>query len=184
MNEKLSALMDGELDRSDALAEIKSLGQNAEARADWDCYHLIGDALRGESDDASARRRRSSEAIFARIAAEPTVLAPQAMAKHAKSSGVAGKTRVALAMAASVVTVSAIGIVAYQQQRALPDAQMALTAKGQSPSAAIVPVATAADPAAHARVNDYLVVHRQFSNPSALRAATLNSQEPRQAAAK
>jgi sigma-E factor negative regulatory protein RseA len=193
MNEKLSALMDGELDRSDALAVIKSLGQDAEARTDWDCYHLIGDALRGDADDASARRRKASESIFARLAEEPTILAPKVMAKHHKHA-VNGKTRIALAMAASVVTVSAIGIVAFQQRSAVPGGQVAQI---QAPlvAGAIVPVSTsvstatatealAADREANARVNDYLVVHRQFSNPSALRAATLTSQEPRQAAGK
>jgi sigma-E factor negative regulatory protein RseA len=193
MNEKLSALMDGELDRSDALAVIKSLGQDAEARTDWDCYHLIGDALRGDADGASARRRKASESIFARLAEEPTILAPQAMAKHHKHA-VNGKTRIALAMAASVVTVSAIGIVAFQQRSAMPGgegqvAQMQAPASSLGAPGAIVPVSTtaatealAADRDANARVNDYLVVHRQFSNPSALRAATLTSQEPRQAA--
>jgi sigma-E factor negative regulatory protein RseA len=185
MNEKLSALMDGELDRSDALTEIKSLGQNAEARADWDCYHLIGDTLRGDAAGADVRRRKAAESIFARLAEEPTVLAPQAMAAHHKSAKVAGKTRIALAMAASVVTVSAIGVVAFQQRSAVPEAQFA---RVQQPAAAsaIVPVSTAtaasADRDADVRVNDYLVVHRQFSNPAALRAATLSTQEPKRAA--
>jgi sigma-E factor negative regulatory protein RseA len=197
MNEKLSALVDGELDRSDALAVIKSLGQDAEARTDWDCYHLIGDALRGDADGASARRRKASESIFARLAEEPTILAPQAMAKYHKHA-VNGKTRIALAMAASVVTVSAIGIVAFQQRSAMPDGQgqvaqmqAPVSSVGASGQVGIVPVSTtaatqalAADRDANARVNDYLVVHRQFSNPSALRAATLTSQEPRQAAGK
>ena len=37
MNEKLSALMDGELDRGDALIAIKTLGQDVQQRGDWDC---------------------------------------------------------------------------------------------------------------------------------------------------
>ena len=41
--------------------------------ATWVCYHVIGDALRG----APARRAGFSRRFAARLAAEPTVLAPQ-----------------------------------------------------------------------------------------------------------
>jgi sigma-E factor negative regulatory protein RseA len=197
MNENLSALMDGELDRDEALAVIKSLGQNAEQRAEWDCYHLIGDSLRGETAVANVKRRASAEAIFARLAEEPTILAPQAIAKraHPAKAGVSGKTRVALAMAASVVTISAIGVVAYQQRAGLsagPSAQIAqsgsqLQSQSSSLLPGVVPVsatttnASVANGGANVQVNDYLVVHRQFANPNAFRAATVTSTEPRQA---
>jgi sigma-E factor negative regulatory protein RseA len=190
MNENLSALMDGELDRDEALAVIKSLGQNAEQRAEWDCYHLIGDSLRGETAMANVKRRASAEAIFARLAEEPTILAPQAIAKraHPAKAGVSGKTRVALAMAASVVTISAIGVVAYQQRAGLSSAPSAQIAQSQS-LPGVVPVsvnssvanASVANGGSPVQVNDYLVVHRQFANPNAFRAATVTSTEPRQA---
>ena len=47
MNEKLSAWMDGELVGADAGRLPSQLKGNAELRANWDCYHLIGDTLRG-----------------------------------------------------------------------------------------------------------------------------------------
>jgi sigma-E factor negative regulatory protein RseA len=204
MNEKLSALMDGELDRTDALAAIKTLGQDAQQRGDWDCYHLIGDAIRGDTPSVTARRKASAESIFARLAEEPTILAPAAAAATAQSAKlsivakpavVEKKTRMMLAMAASVVTVTAIGVIALKQQDRQQDGQQiaATTASPQavqpasSPSyAELTTVSTTATSEAEAnkqRVNDYLVIHRQFANSSALRAASTKQAEPRQAAA-
>jgi sigma-E factor negative regulatory protein RseA len=192
MNEKLSALMDGELDRTDALAAIKTLGQDAQQRGDWDCYHLIGDAIRGDTPSVTARRKACAESIFAKLADEPTILAPAAITAPVKLSVVAKpaavekKTRMVLAMAASVVTVTAIGVIALKQQdAATAPAQVAKQVPAPS-YAELSTVSTAATSEVEAnkqRVNDYLVIHRQFANSSALRAASTTQAEPRQAAA-
>ncbi len=216
-NEKLSALMDGELTRDDALAVIKALGQNDSQRGDWDCYHLIGDALRGQVmqdstpqaipqvtadarpvartkephvnasvttqvaapiDSTLTRCRVSTEAIFAQLAAEPTVFAPAAarnlaqQVRRAKPSAVHQKTRFALAMAASVVTVSAIGVIAFKQQQG--SVASAVVAQ-QTPAKQAQALADGS--ASEIRVNDYLLVHRQFANPGALQAAALKRTE-------
>ena len=200
-NEKLSALMDGELARDDALAVIKTLGQNDAQRGNWDCYHLIGDALRGQVMQQSAnvstpanvssttqvatpisaavsRRRVSAEAIFAQLAIEPTVFAPAAardlalQASNTKPAPVHQKTRFALAMAASVVTVSAIGVVAFKQQQG--SVASAVVAQ-QAPTKQAQVLADSS--ASEIRVNDYLLVHRQFANPGALQAAALKRPE-------
>jgi sigma-E factor negative regulatory protein RseA len=199
MNEKLSALMDGELDRTDALAAIKTLGQDAQQRGDWDCYHLIGDAIRGDTPSVTARRKACAESIFARLAEEPTILAPAAAAATAQSAKlsivakpavVEKKTRMMLAMAASVVTVTAIGVIALKQQdAATAPAQVAKQVEKQTPAPSYAELATASTAATSEveankqRVNDYLVIHRQFANSSALRAASTKQTEPRQAAA-
>src|SRR6266536_3742863 len=71
MKEKLSALMDGELQSSDCQAHLGRLGTDTELRRAWDAYHLIGDALRGHiGADLTGR-------VVARLQEEPTVLAPQ-----------------------------------------------------------------------------------------------------------
>jgi sigma-E factor negative regulatory protein RseA len=199
MNEKLSALMDGELDRTDALTAIKTLGQDAQQRGDWDCYHLIGDAIRGDTPSATARRKACAESIFARLAEEPTILAPAAIAHPVKLTVVAKpaivekKTRMMLAMAASVVTVTAIGVIAVKQQdAATAPAQVAKQVEKQTPAqsyaelvtVSTAPVAVASEVEANKqRVNDYLAIHRQFANSSALRAASTTQAEPRKAAA-
>ncbi len=174
MNEKLSALMDGELDHDSAATVIKSLGTNVTQREDWDCYHLIGDALRGDTDDEMPRNRDCTAAIFSRLAAEPTVFAPTAISKPA---AVHHRTRIALAMAASVVTVSAIGVVAFKQQGASVASVQLVQQIAPQPLTAVQSPAQV-----NTRVNDYLVVHRQFANPAGLQAAALRSTEQRQAA--
>ncbi len=175
MSEKLSALMDGELSRDEAINVIKALGGDAAQRENWDAYHLIGACLRGDEavsmpvhTSTEISGKSCADAIFARLALEPTVLAPAAARKI---PSIKGRTRVALAMAASVATVSAIGVVAFKQQQGASVAPMALVQQ-----VAPQPVADPAVRRAQAdlRVNDYLVVHRQFANPGAFRAATLN----------
>ena len=191
MNEKLSALMDGELDRTDALAAIKTLGQDAQQRGDWDCYHLIGDAIRGDTPSVTARRKACAESIFARLADEPTVLAPAAISAPVRLSivgspaAVEKKTRMVLAMAASVVTVTAIGVIALRQQNATT---VPLQIVQQTPASNYSDAQAASNTAlneieANKRVNDYLVIHRQFANSSALRAASTKQVEPKQVAA-
>jgi sigma-E factor negative regulatory protein RseA len=163
MNEKISELMDGELDRDDALRLIRQLAADETRRSVWDEYHLIGDSLRGEAAGEAQRLRTSREAIFARLAAEPTVLAPHAIA-HPK---VEKRTRIALAMAASVVAVSAVAIVGFKQQGGVV-APVQMVQQG-----APKPIANAPLSASEVRVNDYLAIHRQFANPDALQAASI-----------
>jgi sigma-E factor negative regulatory protein RseA len=71
MSERMSALMDGELPEEQAMGELGRLRSDAGERDAWDTYHLIGDAIRGDLYPSSHR------AIAARLAKEPTVLAPQ-----------------------------------------------------------------------------------------------------------
>src|SRR5438132_191890 len=46
MKDRISALMDGELDEREAAEAIAALSHDAQARDAWRSYHLIGDALR------------------------------------------------------------------------------------------------------------------------------------------
>jgi sigma-E factor negative regulatory protein RseA len=164
MSEKLSALMDGELDHGDAKRVIKSLGSDHISRSQWDLYHVIGESLRGDHVGLVHPRAGSADAIFAALDKEPTVLAP-AMFKRP----VEGRTRIALAMAASVITISAVGVVALQQQSGQVAPVQLVQKIAPLPVAENRLPATAAD----GRVNDYLVVHRQFSNPGAFQPAAL-----------
>lgn len=180
MNEKLSALMDGELARDEAHIAIKTLGADGAQREHWDAWHLIGACMRGENASASAPasslRNPCAEAIFAKLAAEPTVLAPAAIKRPATGER---RTRMALAMAASVVTVSAVGVIALKQQQGSTVAPVNLVQK-VAPQPVGEVVAQRATP--DVRVNDYLVVHRQFANPGALQQAALGHAPAREAA--
>ncbi len=72
MGEDISRLMDGELDDGEADAVCGRLRQ-PDGKAIWVCYHVIGDALRGGGGSSPG----FAERFAARLAAEPTVLAPR-----------------------------------------------------------------------------------------------------------
>ncbi len=101
----LSALVDGELPASQAGGLLDALGRDPELRDQWERYHLIGGALRGEA--ASLAYREIAERTRARIAAEPTVLAPAA-ARPRRPSRLAPFAGVALAASAAFLAVFAV----------------------------------------------------------------------------
>jgi len=57
MKEKLSALIDGELQGDSLHAHLGRLRADPELRSAWDTYHLIGDALRGQTSPGIAESR-------------------------------------------------------------------------------------------------------------------------------
>lgn len=75
--EQLSSLMDGD-GTSDCVASACRLWrQDADHRAQWHTYHLIGDVLRSEDlGQRSAADAAFLQAVRERLAREPVVLAP------------------------------------------------------------------------------------------------------------
>ncbi|TSA10758.1 MAG: anti-sigma factor [Betaproteobacteria bacterium] len=146
MKETLSAWMDGELSEQQASPSLTQFENDAELRRHWDCYHVIGDALRGvHGPDLCARMR-------ARLEAEPTVLAPQRRIK-------AEKTRWnALTLAASVAAVVFVGWMA------LPGTLQESSQLAQVRPPAVQPVAVAAGEGA----KDYLLAHQRYSPSNAM----------------
>jgi sigma-E factor negative regulatory protein RseA len=147
MKQRLSELMDGELDDKSAAALIQALGSDEQAVRVWRTYQLIGDAMRESrplSADFSARLSR-------RLAAEPTVLAPRALRAESRRW-------YALSAAASVAAVALVGWLAFSpgpgpgQPPAATVAQARPTAE---PKPAMVPLPRA--------TNDYLLAHQAFS---------------------
>ena len=73
----LSSLMDGDLEPGAASEAFAAWRQDADVRASWHAYHLIGDVLRSED---LATRPASDEAFLrslrARLADEPVPMAP------------------------------------------------------------------------------------------------------------
>jgi sigma-E factor negative regulatory protein RseA len=70
----LSAVLDGERDRAETEAVIAALKHDGALRQTWSEYHLIGDLMRGVAPASEDFMTRFS----ARLADEPTVLAPRA----------------------------------------------------------------------------------------------------------
>ena len=141
MNEKISAMMDGELDERAANQLIDALDRDSETWKTWQAYHLISDAMRGTRllDEGFAAR------VAWRLAEEPTVLAPGQVPPQPRRWFV-------LPVAAAAVAVALVGWMALAPQRDLPVQAPALAA---AKPPVMVPVPTAA--------NDYLLAHQGFS---------------------
>jgi len=150
MKDRISVLMDGELDDRSAAQVIDVLAGRSEAggeaRDAWRTYHLISDAL-GKSRMLS---EGFSERVAAALAAEPTVLAPRRL-------GGAREPRRWVALSAGVAAVSLVGWLGFapQQQQVVEVAKAPapVVPKQAKPTVVALPSGT----------NDYLLAHQAFS---------------------
>jgi sigma-E factor negative regulatory protein RseA len=152
MKDRISALMDGELDDKAAGLAIDALAGEGEARDTWRTYHLISDAL-GKSRMLSDG---FSERVAAALAKEPTVLAPKRRP--------AAEPRRWVALAAGVAAVSLVGWLGFapQQTAVSPVAQAPL----QSTQAPKVPAIQETKPTVvplPSGTSDYLLAHQGVS---------------------
>lgn len=173
MTQRISDLMDGEVSGVEQEWEWKAVANDPSARETWETYHLIGDCLRGEAATRSCANNVSAQRVFARLAEEPTVLAPKRGLASA-SSAINPRARVAMAMAASVATLGVVGLIATRAPSADPSAAQLAKA-----SLAAQPVQQVANGAPVPLVNDYLAMHRQFVNPAGMQQASLVREVPR-----
>ena len=141
----LSAMLDGEAVRAESEACLAALRQDGGLRRDWADYHLIGDLMRGvatpEMPDFMPR-------FSARLAAEPTVLAPRRSV---------WPQRIAVASFASLAVWGAVTL-----KGMLADEPAGIPLAG----APVVQqqVALAADaPAEEARLAPYFIAHQEFA---------------------
>jgi sigma-E factor negative regulatory protein RseA len=142
MKDRISALMDGELDDRAAAELIDALGRDREALLAWRSYHVISDAMREGRLLSEGFAARLSE----RLAAEPTILTPRALQ---------GESRrwYALSAAASLAAVALVGWMAFAPQTPVAPVPVAQAPVEAKPN--IVPLPTA--------TNDYLLAHQGFS---------------------
>ena len=153
---KLSALMDGELEERELAHELSRISEDPDREADWAIYHMIGDSLRGEhvvSDRMTAQ-------VSARLATEPTVLAPRVWR-------VRGATRrVALPIAASLCGAAVVAWLALSNNALIPPGNES----GQNAVLATSPSSIIAenDQAGSDAMSEYLMAHQQFSPSTAM----------------
>jgi len=177
MKSRISALMDGELEQREATAVLKALAADGEARDAWRSYHLISDALR-ETRLLSAG---FAQQVAARLAAEPTVVAPGRLTPQPQ-----GARWVALSAAASVAAVALVGWLAFAPQHdpvsapqlarvPQPAAQpiaAAQSAAGSQLVSVTQPAVAAQKEAAHvpppSAADDYLLAHQTYSPRNSL----------------
>jgi sigma-E factor negative regulatory protein RseA len=162
----ISALMDGELGPDEARRQVAKMKDDAALRRRWDEFHLIRDAMRGES----LLSPRFNDALAGRLAAEPTVLAPRRT-----QSSVKRITTYTLSAAASVGAAALVAWVALGPDGAI--APQEPIAKVQVPVSPIKTVVAEPAPPAPAplasvssegRMNEYLLAHQGFSPSTAL----------------
>lgn len=91
----LSALADGEATASEVAQACAAWASDAESRERWHRYQLIGDALRSDTLAGAGRRsdRDFLESFRARLADEPVVLAPAALAVTRPPVAASGGTK-------------------------------------------------------------------------------------------
>ncbi|MEO8164236.1 MAG: sigma-E factor negative regulatory protein [Betaproteobacteria bacterium] len=156
--EKISAFMDGEIAGVETTGQVNRLKEDADLRATWGTYHVIGDILRGEkiwlSPDFGSK-------LTARLADEPTVLAPQRRGPSQQDV-----RRYALPVAASVGGIALVAWLAlFNNPFAPPQENLAVIAP--APVEAKTQVASG-------DVNDYLMAHQQVSSSTTLQGGVVS----------
>lgn len=182
-HERLSALVDGELDRNDADRACDSWRDDAAARGSWHTYQLIGDVLR--SDDLASDASHDASFLTTlreRLAAEPVVLAPMALprvdeARGAEPSRPRFGWKMPAALAAGFVMV--LGVTGLVRTDGNPGASLFAEAS----RGGVLPVGAPASDSTRpgngsavirdARLDRYLAAHRQFAGSSMLGASSV-----------
>lgn len=150
MKETLSAWMDGELSGPQAGQLPLQIKRDAELRQDWDCYHVIGDAMRG------VHGRDLCGSIRALLDAEPTVLAPRGSKRE----------RLRWAALSAAASVAAVAFVGWMALSGTQDDSLQVAAV---PRAEVKQVAVPAGEGA----KDYLLAHQRYSPSNAMQGVAL-----------
>ncbi|MDR2209314.1 MAG: sigma-E factor negative regulatory protein [Azoarcus sp.] len=90
MKEKLSAMLDGDVDDATARALFTRLKHDPAFRDEWDTYCLVGDIIRGY---VPPEREGFSERVMARLENEPIIFAPSGGRKNVDETGVEEKAK-------------------------------------------------------------------------------------------
>lgn len=154
--ELLSRLADGDCDDHETRSAIAHWSVDAAAREAWHRWHLIGDVLRSHELARTAARDTSFLAdLRVKLAAEPAIVAPMALAEAKRRSP---RWLVPAAAAAGFVAVAATLAVLRVQDSAGP-AQSPLALAAPQP-AGVAAASADAVMIRNARLDIYLQAHR------------------------
>ncbi|HJU49858.1 MAG TPA: sigma-E factor negative regulatory protein [Pseudogulbenkiania sp.] len=164
MKESLSALVDNELDGPEASKVISAASTDESLKETWDEYHLIGDAMRASGLNSINVRQR----VAARLAEEPTVLAPRRWLREGRV-----RTAGAVALAASM---SFAAVVAWQQLAVNGSSVSMVAADKGVPVQVAQQVQSANGPMARDNGEDpYLLAHQEMaSDPDVVKVSLGN----------
>lgn len=169
--EQISALADGELRDSQLDLALAAL-RDTDAKADWELYHRIGDALRSEEVADVSISEGFSARLAARLEAEPTIIAPAGLpvSRDAAQNKVRRWALPGFAAAAAMAGVAFFTtpqlMVALQGEPAVSASESVVAEVG--PAVAPVPEANAVAAGGEvvlrdAHIDDYLLAHQRFS---------------------
>lgn len=166
MKEKMSALMDGELNDEIPANIIAQIRHSGHLQGEWETYHLIGDILRHPATtplDISGRVARALEK-------EPAILAPRSRSDKQEAGKRSGMSPV-FAVAASITAVATVAWVSLQttEQAATGNRHMAVVERPMMEEAITKVSFSQTTPAVavtedDGQIDDYLLAHEEFSH--------------------
>ncbi|MCR4302560.1 MAG: sigma-E factor negative regulatory protein [Sulfuricaulis sp.] len=160
MKEKLSALVDNELNDLDERRVLTALEQDAELRNTWERYHLVRSALRQDMDTLLSPEM--AKRVAARIEMEPANVASFRRQKITRFVGT-------FAIAASVAAIAIAGVQFLNRPDSAPVASLAVN---QPAPEKIIRAGTTRwdrkEPETESALNSFLVEHNEFASSSGI----------------
>lgn len=176
MEDKISALMDGELETEDAANILVQFGTTNQFRNEWTIYHMISDAI-GQPGQTGSMPADISRRVSTRLESEPAATRPasESTASVVTQLWPAPRQKMkAYAVAASITAAAVVGWMNLQvtEQPAQIVADNSSPSPVPAPAAAlpVIPVASVSAPAP-VHIDDYLLAHRAFSPGTAMPGA-------------
>jgi sigma-E factor negative regulatory protein RseA len=171
MKEKLSALVDNELDDLDERRVMTALEQDADLRRTWERYHLLRSALRQDLDILIPRD--VAERVAARIGDEPAGAGTYRRQRITRYAGT-------FAIAASVAAIAVAGVQWFSRPATAPIDPL-VAAIQPVPLAVVQPAPEKivragstrwdmqqTEPEAESALNAFLVEHNEFASSSGI----------------
>lgn len=151
MKQEISALMDGELCDEEADMVLGKIRLDEAASRDWQAFHLIGDVMRQPRN----LPRDLGAAFYERLAAEPTILAPQPRRQSRLQY-------FAMSAVASIMAMAFLVWFAMHIDNGQPDVRMQQLAQQTSVSTPLTE---------NEGMDAYLLAHHEFSPSTELHGA-------------
>lgn len=162
MKENVSALLDGNLEDHALRPVLENLRSDPALRREWETWCLIGDTLRHDGDGGTSLVAD----VMARLDAEPTVLAPQAMPRRRDNPW-----QSLLPIAAGVMGVAAVGLVAATLYADKPQAPLQLAGeRALVQSVAVARARTEGQISSDELQREYMLAHQGVSGSGPLPA--------------
>jgi sigma-E factor negative regulatory protein RseA len=161
--QRLSALLDGELDADQCKALVEHLRQDQDACQTWAIFNCVGDAMRS-ADVASFHSTSFVARVSAELEREPTVLAPAGLPQR---SAVRRWLLPGAGAAAAAAVLIVVGL--PWRQATLSETSVAKAPSGPATAVVAAP-ATVIDRSP--QLERYLAAHRELAEPTVMPNST------------